>query len=96
MRLRKLTGMLKWIAAAALIPCVGHTQAADEELAAVRDELQELRRDYDERIAALEARLSDMLAAGLEPLMIVGHGYASTLPDFEGERLTPNGIGQEN
>jgi len=40
--------------------------------------------------------ISDMKAAGLEPMMIVGHGYASTLPDFDGERLTPNRIGQEN
>jgi hypothetical protein len=40
--------------------------------------------------------LTDMKAQGLEPLMIVGHGYTGTLPDFEGQTLTPNRIGQGN
>jgi hypothetical protein len=43
-----------------------------------------------------DAMLAQILAAGLQPLVIVGHGYAGTLPQFEGAVLTPDRIGKEN
>jgi len=42
-----------------------------------------------------DALIGGILAAGMEPLVIVGHGYAGTLPEFEGARLTPDRIGRE-
>lgn len=46
--------------------------------------------------SASDALLAAMKAGGLEPMMIVGHGYTGTLPYFGGERLTPDRIGREN
>jgi len=43
-----------------------------------------------------DALIGQIIAAGLEPLVIVGHGYASTLPEFDGATLTPDRIGREN
>jgi len=40
--------------------------------------------------------IGGILQAGLKPLVIVGHGYAGTLPEFQGARLTPDRIGREN
>jgi hypothetical protein len=42
-----------------------------------------------------DAMLAQMLAAGLSPLVIVGHGYTTTLPTIGGDRATPDRIGRE-
>lgn len=65
MRLRRLRLTLRWMAAAAMLfPMLGEAQVpADDELAVLREELLTLRRDYGERMAALEARLEQIEVA---------------------------------
>ncbi|MCA9771022.1 MAG: hypothetical protein KC466_01355 [Myxococcales bacterium] len=46
--------------------------------------------------APYDAAIADITAAGMQPIAIIGHGYASTLPDFNGERLNPDTLGKEN
>ncbi|OGL48232.1 MAG: hypothetical protein A2161_07630 [Candidatus Schekmanbacteria bacterium RBG_13_48_7] len=40
--------------------------------------------------------LAEMKNNGMEPLMIIGHGYSTTLPYFNGQRITPDILGREN
>ncbi|HEY5622402.1 MAG TPA: hypothetical protein VIV14_01490 [Gammaproteobacteria bacterium] len=54
---------LLWITLLAAVPMSGFGQTAEQELAAVREELRALRSDYEERIAALEIRLETLLSA---------------------------------
>ncbi len=54
---------LPWILLLAAIPLSSHGQTTEQELAAVREELSELRSDYEARIAALETRLETLLSA---------------------------------
>ena len=63
MRFHTLRLTFNWVAAVMLFPILGEAQTsapADEELAVLRQELLELRRDYGERIAAVEARLREI------------------------------------
>lgn len=49
--------------AAALLACGGAQAASDPELAAIRSQIEEMKKSYEQRIAALEARLAAAEAA---------------------------------
>jgi hypothetical protein len=53
--------------------------------------------DYSRSVdwSAPDAQLSSMSAAGLRAFVVVGHGYASRLPRWNGAAATPDAIGRE-
>ena len=40
--------------------------------------------------------LSDVIARGITPFALIGSAFGTSLPDYQGERLTPDRIGREN